>query len=92
MLMISKIVLVIAVIAFSVVLLIAFGFIFIFTLMFIGSVITGKYEYIKVYHEETDSWAIEPVMIPLGEPIDEEYIKEWKKAEKDYKKWRKSHE
>ena len=45
---------------------------------------------IKVYHKKTDSWTIEPVMLPCGEPIDEEYIKEWKKAEKDYKKWRKN--
>ena len=85
----SKLVLGIAVIAFSVVLLVAFGFIFIITLMLISSVIVGKYEYIKVYHEKTDSWTIEPVMLPCGEPIDEEYIKEWEKAEKDYKKWRK---
>lgn len=60
-----------------------------FILIFIGSLVTAKYEYIKVYHEDSNSWTIEPVMLPCGEPIDKEYIKEWEKAEKDYKEWRK---
>lgn len=77
-------------IAVCVILIIGISLFFLpFILIFIGSFVTAKYEYIKVYHEDSNSWTPEPVMLPCDELIGEEYIKEWKKAEKDYKEWRK---